>query len=306
MKQLSLGGTTVKIPQIALGCMRISSLELSAAERLIETALECGINFFDHADIYGKGESERIFSRAAHLTANRREQVILQSKCAIHDGLYDFSRDYILKSADGILQRLQTDYLDVLLLHRPDTLMEPEEVAEAFDRLQQSGKVRYFGVSNHNPMQIALLNKYCNGRVLLNQLELSVNECGMIDAGLNVNMHKDDGINRDGSVLEYCRLNDITIQAWSPFQYGFFEGVFVGNNEKFPKLNEVLSRIAGEHGVTPTAIAAAWICRHPAGIQLIAGTTNPIRLREIHAGAGVELTRAEWYEIYRAGGKTLP
>ncbi len=156
MKQIPLGSTNVLLPQIALGCMRISSLELSDAERLIETAQECGINFFDHADIYGGGKSERIFARAARLTPARREQVTIQSKCAIHDGLYDFSRDYILKSVDGILQRLQTEYLDILLLHRPDTLMEPEEVAEAFDRLQQSGKVRWFGVSNHNPMQIAL------------------------------------------------------------------------------------------------------------------------------------------------------
>ncbi|MDD6175832.1 MAG: aldo/keto reductase [Firmicutes bacterium] len=306
MKQISLGNTAVSLPQVALGCMRISSLELPAAEQLIGTALECGVNFFDHADIYGGGESERLFARAAHLNADRREQVILQSKCAIHDGFYDFSRDYILKSVDGILQRLQTEYLDILLLHRPDTLMEPEEVAEAFDRLQSSGKVRWFGVSNHNPMQIALLNRACGGRVLIDQLQLSLTECGMIDAGLNVNMHKDDGINRDGSVLEYCRLNGITIQAWSPFQYGFFEGTFVGNNEKFPKLNEVLSRLAAEYGVTPTAIAAAWICRHPAGIQLIAGTTSPARLREICAGAGTELSRAEWYELYKAAGKTLP
>lgn len=306
MKQIPLGSTRVQMPQVALGCMRISSLELADAERLIETAQECGINFFDHADIYGGGESEKIFARAARLTPSRREQMTIQSKCAIHDGIYDFSRDYILKSVDGILQRLQTEYLDILLLHRPDTLMEPEEVAEAFDRLQKSGKVRWFGVSNHNPMQIELLNQACGGRVLIDQLQLSLTECGMIDAGLNVNMHKDDGINRDGSVLEYCRLNKITIQAWSPFQYGFFEGPFVGNTEKFPKLNGVLSRLAEEHGVTPTAIAAAWICRHPAGIQLIAGTTSPARLREICAGAGVELSRAEWYELYKSAGKTLP
>lgn len=306
MKQLKLGGV-LEAPQVALGCMRITGLSLAEAQKLIGTAMEQGVNFFDHADIYAGGESERFFAQAAGMNDDVREQMILQTKCSIRPGIcFDFSKDYILKSVDESLKRLNTDYVDTLLLHRPDTLMEPEEVAEAFTALKASGKVRHFGVSNQNPYQIELLNKYCEDRMMINQLQLSITNCGMIDAGLNVNMTNEAGLVRDGGVLEYCRLNDISIQAWSPFQYGFFEGVFLGNNEKYPELNRVIDRIAGQYGVTNSAIAVAWISRHPAKIQTIVGTTNVNRLLEICASSEVELTREEWYEIYMAAGKQLP
>ncbi|SMC19178.1 Predicted oxidoreductase [Clostridium acidisoli DSM 12555] len=305
MKKINIGNGEISASEISLGCMRMANLSNKEASFLINTALEEGINFFDHADIYGGGKSEEIFAKAIDMNASIREKLILQTKCGIREGYFDFSKEHILESVDGSLKRLQTDYVDVLLLHRPDTLMEPEEVAEAFDVLYSSGKVKSFGVSNQNPMQIELLKKYVNQKIAINQLQLSITNTGMIDSGINVNMKVDNGIDRDGSILEYCRLNDITIQAWSPFQFGFFEGVFL-DNDKFPELNKKIDKIAEIKGVSNTAIAIAWILRHPAKIQPIVGTTNSNRLRDICKASDVTLTRQEWYEIYRSAGNKLP
>jgi predicted oxidoreductase len=285
--------------------MRISEMPEEKVNHLINTAMDEGINFFDHADIYGGGKSEEIFATAVNLSSIKREKMILQSKCGIRDGYYDFSKDYILQSVDGILRRLQTDYLDVLLLHRPDALMEPNEIAEAFDLLQEKGKVRNFGVSNQNPMQIELLKRTVKQDLIFNQLQLSIKRSGMIDAGLNLNMKVDNSVDHDGSILDYCQLNKITVQAWSPFQFGFFEGVFL-NNQKFPKLNKVIDRLADKYAVTNSAVAVAWILRHPAKIQTIIGTTNSSRVSDMAKASSFELTRNEWYEIYRSAGNTLP
>ena len=304
MKQLKIGGK-FSASEISLGCMRISGMGKKEAENLIRTALESGIDFFDHADIYGGGKSEEVFAEAISATPSLREKIYIQSKCAIHDGIYDFSKEHILKSVEGSLRRLKTDYLDVLLLHRPDTLMEPEEVAEAFTELRKSGKVRYFGVSNQKPLQMELLNRSLGDKLIINQLQLSLCHTGMIDSGLNVNMQINPARDLDGSVLEYCRLNNITIQAWSPFQYGFFEGVFIGS-EKYPELNKVLDRLAEQYNATPSAIAIAWILRHPAGIQPIIGTTNAKRVQEICKASEISLSRMEWYELYKAAGNQLP
>ncbi len=305
MNKITIGKDKLQVSEIGLGCMRISSLKTEDEVRgLIETAVESGINFFDHADIYGGGEAEAVFGRC--LPKTLREQIVIQSKCAIRPGVcYDFSKEYILNSVDGILKRLQTDYLDILLLHRPDTLMDGEEVCSAFETLEKSGKVRYFGVSNQNSMQLELMNHYCGGRILIDQLQLSIPHCDIIDSGINVNIHNDAGANRDGSVLEYCRLKGITIQAWLPFQYGTFEGCFIGN-EKFPELNAVLDRLAEKYNVTPNAIAVAWILRHPARIQTVVGTTNAKRLKDTCEASKIRLTREEWYELYLAAGKQLP
>jgi predicted oxidoreductase len=305
MKYLNIGGSELKTSAVSLGCMRIHEMEKSEVSRLINTALESGINLFDHADIYGGGKSEEVFSQAIGMNSSIREQMFIQSKCGIRKGLFDFSQEHILRSVDGILERLQTDYIDMLLLHRPDTLVEPEEVAEAFTALKDSGKVRHFGVSNQNPMQIELLTKYIKQPLITNQLQLSITNTGMIDAGLNVNMTNDRSINRDGSILDYCRLKDITIQAWSPLQYGFFEGHFI-DNDKFPELNRVLARIAGEKGVSKIGLAITWILRHPAKMQAVIGTTNSKRVADIAKAADVELSREEWYEIYSAAGNQLP
>lgn len=304
MKTINLGGK-MQVPEIALGCMRITGLGSKAAVReLVDTAMDQGMNFFDHADIYAGGESESIFGEA--VADIPREKMLIQSKCAIHPGTsYDFSKEHILKSVDGSLKRLKTDYLDLLLLHRPDTLMEPEEVAEAFDTLERQGKVRCFGVSNQNSMQMELLNHYCGNKIIANQLQFSIAHCDIVDSGLNVNVHNDAGANRDGSVLEYCRLKGITIQAWSPFQYGMFQGVFLGN-EKFPELNKLIDQLAEKYQVTNNAIAVAWILRHPAKIQTIIGSTNKQRVAEICKASDVTLTREEWYALYMAAGKQLP
>ncbi|MGB9780134.1 aldo/keto reductase [Caldanaerobacter sp.] len=304
MKYLNIGGE-IKASSIALGCMRISDKPIKQVEELIDTALEGGINFFDHADIYGGGKSEEVFGKVLKKKKGLREKIIIQTKCGIRNGYYDFSKEHILKSVEGSLKRLGTDYIDILLLHRPDTLMEPEEIAEAFSILHSSGKVRNFGVSNFNPMQVELLSKYLNQKLIVNQLQFSIAHTGMIDFGFNVNMKVEQAINRDGSVLEYCRLKGITIQAWSPFQYGFFEGTFLGN-EKFKELNEKIDEIAVQKGVPSIAIPIAWILRHPAKIQAIVGTTNPARLKDICKAADIELTRGEWYALYRSAGNKLP
>ncbi|MBQ4901384.1 aldo/keto reductase [Paenibacillus sp. Marseille-P2973] len=305
MKTQKLGTSNLEVPVVAVGCMRLNSLDTTEAERFVQTALEEGANFFDHADIYGGGSCEEIFAEAIHMNSSIREKIMLQSKCGIRQGMFDFSKEHILNSVDGILKRLNTEYLDVLLLHRPDALVEPEEVAEAFDQLEASGKVRHFGVSNQNPMQIQLLQKYVKQPLVANQLQLSITNANMISAGINVNMENEAAVNRDGSILDFCRLHDITIQPWSPFQYGFFEGVFLGS-EKFPELNQVIDEIAAAYGVSNTTIAIAWLLRHPAHMQPIIGTMNIDRLKDCIRAGEISLTREEWYGIYRAAGNVLP
>ena len=304
MKSLLIGNE-IKASAVSLGCMRMSALDEKGVDAIMETALFCGVNFFDHADIYGGGTSERLFGAYLKRNPSVREEILVQTKCAIHDGQYDFSKEHILKSVDGSLSRLGVDYVDVLLLHRPDTLMEPEEVAEAFDTLYTSGKVRRFGVSNHNAMQIELLKTAVKQPLCINQLQFSLTEAGMVASGMNVNMKNADSVMHDGALLEYSRIKGITIQAWSPFQHGFFGGSYI-DNEDYPKLNAKLAEIGEKYGLTKTGVATAWILRHPAAMQVIAGTMNPTRLSEICHAADVTLTRAEWYEIYRAAGHTLP
>jgi len=305
MRKINLGLEKMEVPVVGVGCMRINSLSVKEAEKFIQTALDLNANFFDHADIYGDGACEEIFAKAIHMNESVREKIILQSKCGIRNNMFDFSKEHILESVDGILSRLKTDYLDILLLHRPDALVEPGEVAEAFDELQESGKVRYFGVSNQKPMQIELLRRYLHQPIVANQLQLSITHDTMISNGINVNMDNSSAIDRDGSVLDYCRLHDITIQPWSPFLYGFFEGVFLGS-EKFPELNKKIDEIAKRYSVSNTTIALAWILRHPANMQPIIGTMNVERLKDCCQAADMMLTREEWYEIYLSAGNTLP
>ncbi len=304
MKQVLFGGM-FEVPAVALGCMRIAGKTRTEAAKVVATAMDNGINFFDHADIYGGGNSERIFAQAVKDNGISRDQITVQGKCAIHDGMYDFSKEHILKSVDGILERLDTDYLDTLLLHRPDSLMEPDEVAEAFTKLQKEGKVRFFGVSNANSGQIALLQKYCKQKIAADQLQLSLAFTPMIDSGFNVNMQNEAAVNREAGVLEYCRYNDITIQAWSPLQYGFFEGCFIGS-EKYPELNAKLSEIAQKYGVSESTVAIAWILRHPANMQAIVGSMNPQRIAEFAKAGDITLTRKEWYELYVSAGNVMP
>lgn len=303
MYNIELGKSGMKVPAVAVGCMRISDMSEKEVSAFIDKALSTDAFFFDHADIYGGGKSEEVFGNA--LTPSMRDNIIIQTKCGIRSGMFDFSYDHIVNSVDGSLKRLGTEYIDVLLLHRPDALMEPEEVARAFDYLRSSGKVRHFGVSNQNSYQIQLLESALSEPLCVNQLQLSIMHTPMLQSGINVNMLNESGINRDGGVLDFCRLNKITIQAWSPMQYGFFEGCFV-DNEKFPELNSVLEKIGNKYGVSKTTVAIAWILRHPAKIQPVTGTTNLKRLEDSLKATEITLTREEWYEIYRAAGNVLP
>ena len=306
MNTIKLSNTDFHVPAVAAGCMRINCLDEKALSSYIEGCIELGINFFDHADIYAGGECEKLFGQALSNMNINRGDIILQSKCGIVPGvMYDFSKEHIINSVDGILKRLGTDYLDILLLHRPDALVEPEEVAQAFDILESSGKVRHFGVSNQKPMQMELLQKYVRQKLVVNQIQYSIPFSNIVANGMEVNMLTDGAIDRDGSVLDYCRLKDITIQTWSPFQYGFFEGVFIGS-DKYPELNKVLNELADKYNVTPTTIATAWILRHPANMQVIAGTTKLSRMKEIAVATSVKLERSEWYRLYLSAGHMLP
>lgn len=305
MKNINVGKSGFEASEIIMGCMRIDKMSIDELAKHVDFALSEGINLFDHADIYGGGACETLFGKMMHEQPGLREKILIQSKCSIRNGFYDFSKAYILESVDQILTRLKTDYLDLFILHRPDTLMEPETVAEAFDLLESSGKVRRFGVSNFNSMQIELLKTEVKQPLLVNQVQFSIMHTGIIDSGIQANTTFKGSVDRDGSLLPYARINNITLQAWSPFQYGFFEGLFI-DNPKFPDLNAVLSKIAKEKDVTTSAVAVAWILRHPAKMQTIVGTTNSKRLKEICQASDVVLTREEWYEIYRAAGNILP
>ncbi|MCU1569909.1 MAG: aldo/keto reductase family oxidoreductase [Naasia sp.] len=309
MKNLTFPGTGLSPSNIILGLMRIQDLSDEEIRTLIGTARDVGINFFDHADIYGSTTHgcETRFGEAITLSPSEREQVIVQSKVGIGKGYFDFSREHILTSVDESLAALNLDYLDILLLHRPDTLMEPDEVATAFDELQAAGKVRHFGVSNQTPGQMELLRRSLAQPILVNQVQLSITHASLLSQGVAVNMAGlDQSIDRDLGILDYCRLNDITLQAWSPFQKGFFDGVFVGDRKAYPELNDRLDELATKYDVTPTGIAVAWITRHPANIQVVLGTTKPERVRDSAAGSEIPLTREEWYGLFRAAGHILP
>lgn len=304
MKKLLLGNR-MESSAIALGCMRISGMDIKDAEKLILTAVENGVMLFDHADIYGGGKSEQVFGEVLRRNPGLRSKIQIQGKVGICKGYYDSSREHILEAVDGCLSRLGVDQLDTLLIHRPDALMDPEEVASAVRTLKDTGKIRLFGVSNHTAGQMALLKRYLPGEVAINQMQFSVAHTPMIDAGINANVHSAHAVDKDGATLDFCRLNDITIQAWSPFQYGMFEGVFIGS-DKYPELNKALNEIAEAKSVSPSAVAVAWIMRHPARIQTIVGTTNPQRLTDICAASSISLNHEEWYRLYLSAGNPLP
>lgn len=318
MREISLGNGEIKASQVALGIMRMGAKSVTEAQNILETVADQGLNFIDSADIYHDGHSEEVFGQALKQSSLKREDLIIQSKAGIvlehsrttADGLvfgkrYDFSKEHLLTAVDGILSRMGLDYLDSFLLHRPDPLMEVDEVAEAFNQLQASGKVRAFGVSNFNSRQIDLLQSAVDQKLIINQVQLSLKHTPLIDQGLFVNRFEDEASDRTGGLLEYAQQNKITLQAWSPYQYGMFKGVFI-DNPKFPELNQVLQTVAAKYGVTKNAIATAWITRLPQDIQVILGSMNPVHLKESLAGADIRLTRQEWYDLYLAAGHQLP
>jgi predicted oxidoreductase len=309
MKTISFPDTELPSSNVVLGLMRIADLADEDIRTLYGSARDAGINTFDHADIYGpeRHACETRFGDAVKLSGAERESIVVQSKVGIRPGFFDFSREHILRTVDESLAALRTDYLDLLLLHRPDTLVEPEEVAAAFDELHAAGKVLNFGVSNHTPGQIELLKSAVRRPLVANQVQLSITHCPMIASGIAANMAGlDQSVVRDNGLLDYSRLHGMTLQAWSPFQKGFFDGVFIGDRENYAELNTALDELAAKYGVTPTGIAVAWITRHPARMQVVLGTTNPGRVAESAAGSDLPLTREEWYRLFRAAGHVLP
>ena len=305
MRTIEVPETGKAVSVIGIGCMRIADMTTEQADTFIRTALDAGVNFVDEADIYGGGKAEEVVGSVLKNDPSLRDKLFLQSKCAIHDGMFDFSKEYILKSVDGILARLHTDHLDSLLLHRPDALMEPEEVGEAFDELKKSGKVLAFGVSNENPYQMDYLQSGLSVKLWTNQVQMSCTHTVMLDAGFNVDMHNDAGIMRDGGIIPYCQKNKMSIQVWSPLQMGYFEGVFLGN-EKYKALNEKLVEIGEKYGVGTDVIAYAWLLRIPGRMQVVLGTTKSERVVNAAKAADITLSRSEWYDIYRAAGNQLP
>lgn len=308
MRYIKFGERQKEVSEVVLGLMRISEMTVDQVEELIESALAVGINAFDIADCYGHGKCEQILGEVLKCRPDLREKMWIQSKCGIRMEeftYFDFSKEHILEAVDGILKRLNVDYIDSLLLHRPDALMEPVEIAEAFDLLKAQGKVIDFGVSNQNPMMMALIQKDVNQPLVANQLQLSAAFTPSFDAGFHVNMKQEAGIVRDSSIFEYCRLHDVVIQAWSVLQFDYFGGVFLGS-EKYPELNQVLNRLAEKYHVSPSAVAIAWVLRYPAKMQAVIGTTKKARVAEAAKAAEIQLTRKEWYEIYLAAGNDLP
>lgn len=305
MKYIKTFSENIEVSQVALGCMRIADMSASEAERYISEAVELGYNYFDHADIYGGGECERVFGSGLALNKSLRDKIIIQTKCGIRKEMYDFSKEHILNSVDNSLKSLGVEKIDVLLLHRPDLLMEPEEVAEAFDYLYESGKVGAFGVSNHSASQIELLKTAVKQDIKINQMQLSITNATMISSGANVNLQNRDGINYDGYLRDYCRLNSITVQPWSPLQHGFISGTFLGNPD-FEELNIKLRNLAEKYDTTDTGIAIAWILRLPEKMQPVVGSINVTRLEEISKAADISLSREDWYDIYLTAGYKLP
>ncbi|WP_125768494.1 aldo/keto reductase [Companilactobacillus furfuricola] len=306
MKLVNLGNTNWSVSNIALGTWRMNKLTVDQAVKTIETAIDQGINFFDSSDVYGRSESEKIFGQAIKQVSKSRDELFIQTKGGIiSHQRYDFSKQHLIQAVDNSLMRLDVDYLDSYLLHRPDPLMEPDEVAEAFDDLQKAGKVRHFGVSNFNPQQVSLLQNSLNQKILVNQLQFSLMHTGMIDHGIHTNMTDNRSVNHDGELIEYSRRKNITIQAWSPFQYSNYAGVFI-DDPKAENLNQELQKLADKYQVSKNAIAVAWILRHPANFQVLIGTMNPEHIIDSIAGSDIQLSRQEWYDLYLSAGNDLP
>ena len=303
MKYITLGSK--KASSIIMGCMRIADRTPSQVDRLVRTALDQGINLFDHADIYGGGRSEELFGSVLKEDPSLRRHMLIQSKCGIRKGFYDFSREHIINSVEGSLKRLNTDHLDMLLFHRPDVLAEREDFAQAIRQLKESGKVLSFGVSNMNPVQVQLLEDWSGEKMMTDQVQLSLMHAGLVTQGINVNVYNREGTMFDGSLLPYAKRTDLGIQAWSPLQYGMFEGCFV-ENEKFPELNACLREMSRKYQVSSAAIALAWILRIPSRMQVITGTANPGHLMDACEAADITLSREDWYALYRACGYLLP
>lgn len=325
VKEMPLKKREISSSRLILGCMGLGGSwdqnpltkeDRITAEKAVEAALSSGITMFDHADIYKMGKAEAVFGEILREKPELRENIILQSKCGIRfkennlPQRYDFSKEHILQSVDGILKRLNTEYLDILLLHRPDPLMEPEEVAEAFDKLKTTGKVRNFGVSNMSSSQIKLLQTYCSDPIIVNQLELSLKRIDWLEQGVLVNQKSGNEVNFADGIIEHCRLNDIQIQAWAPLSYGMYSGREIENStDSDLKTIELVQNMAREKDTSTEAIVLGWLMRHPSYIQPVIGTSNPQRIKNCQDAIyqAENMTREEWYTLYTASrGAKMP
>lgn len=308
MDYIEYGANKTRASKLMLGMWRFADETPEHVAELVETCLDCGVNALDTADVYGRGHCEELLGEAFALRPGLRDQVFLQTKVGIRKEphtWFDFSFQHIVEGCEASLKRLNTDHVESLLLHRPDILMEPEEVAEAFTRLHDAGKVLDFGVSNMNPTTMHFLQKWLPFPIAANQMQLSAAYTPMIDAELYVDRAEDYAVMRDGGVMEYCRENDIAIQTWSSLQVGYEKKVLFGH-PNHPQLNAVLERMAEEKGVTPTAVALAWILRYPAKMQAIIGTSKASRIRDAAEACSISISRQEWYEIYATDGRRVP
>ena len=290
---------------IGLGCMRLGKLNIEEAEELISCALNNGITLFDHADIYGNRKCEALFGEVLKRNPNFREKMIIQSKCGICRGYYDLSKEYIIKQVEESVRLLNCGYLDILLLHRPDALVDYEEVNEAINYLYDKGLIKEFGVSNMNPIQIELYNKKLDHKIKHNQVQFSIVHSHMISEGLFVNMSEEESSIRSGNLIEYSMLKDIKLQAWSPLMASWNDGTFI-DNPKYDKLNKKLEEISSKYQASKNCIAISWILRHPANILPIVGTTSIVHLNEMIKAKDIKLTREEWYSLYLASNHILP
>ena len=309
MRYINFGSQHTEVSEVVLGAMRIADKTPQEVAELVQTALDCGINAVDTAPIYGPSEGK--LGEAFALVPGLRDKVWLQTKLGIRPhprvkaNYFDFSYEHIMESVDHSLLVMKTDHVDSLLLHRPDALMEPQEIARAFQELHDAGKVIDFGVSNQNPAMMSLLASYLPFPITANQVQLSAAFTPMFDAFFDVNMENDESVMRDGGILQYCAQHDMAIQAWSVLQHGYFGGVFIDDPD-YAGLNEALERVASDHNSTKTAVAINWVLRYPAKMQALVGTTRPERIRESASACDWEMSREEWYEIYFGAGHRLP
>ncbi|MGX1830422.1 aldo/keto reductase [Paenibacillus taichungensis] len=324
MKPLQLEKRGISTSRMVMGCMGlgggwnqnpITEEDIKQAHQAVDAALSIGINFFDHADIYTFGKAEIVFGQVLKERKDLREKILIQSKCGIRfedgpgrPGRYDFSSDYIRNSVDGILKRLGVEYIDFLLLHRPDPLMEPEEVAEVIHDLKESGKVRNFGVSNMSAAQMKLLQSYSNEPLIINQLEMSLAKLDWLEMGVLVNHNERINAHFPEETLEYCRLENIQIQAWGSLAQGLFSGRNLdGQSESIKETALLVKDMADQKQTSPEAILLAWLMRHPAGIQPILGTTRPDRIQKCGEAMNLTMTREEWYSLFVSSrGRRLP
>ncbi|WP_040515653.1 aldo/keto reductase [Paraglaciecola polaris] len=311
------------VSALAYGCMGlgggwdakpVSRANIAQANDCVNTALESGINFFDHADIYTLGKAEQVFGEVLAQRPELRKRIYIQSKCGIRFSddqgpkRYDLSADWIRESVEGSLRRLNTDYLDVLMLHRPDPLMQAEEIARVFDELRSAGKVHYFGVSNMHHHQIAYLQQALDAPLVANQIEASLLKQDWIDEGVYAGNSDGQDINFNAGTLEYCRREHMQLQSWGSLAQGLYSGRAVSDkSEAVIRTSVLVAKLAAAYNVSPEAIVLAWLIRHPANIQPVIGSTDCGRIAGASQAGNITLSREHWYALYEsAKGMELP